>query len=270
MTEQPYGEKQPKIFWQDTIVRHRDSLSDAAISVLDRQENRGRRVIYSGLEHIPSTGPVILAANHYVRMSNEKRALGPHKMEDLLSSLGALTHAARERRGESAKVIWTPSRVPRPEALMKKGASAQEVLKWLAAGSPSMGVSNLSRTLFLSLYKNSQDVLPIPYDANDRQRFFETIKQRLQNGEVLGIFPEGEVSNKLRRGRLGAAHIAIESGAPVIPVAQYNRGGDLVVSVGSPLTPPADRSGARQFLGDIMHTIRDMLPPELHGFYAKP
>jgi len=46
----------------------------------------------------------------------------------------------------------------------------------------------------------------------------------LANGECLGIYPEGTRSpdGRLYRGRTGVARLAMESGAPVVPVAMFN------------------------------------------------
>jgi 1-acyl-sn-glycerol-3-phosphate acyltransferase len=46
----------------------------------------------------------------------------------------------------------------------------------------------------------------------------------LADGQVCGIYPEGTRSHdgKLYRGRTGVARLALESGAPVIPVAVIN------------------------------------------------
>jgi len=48
--------------------------------------------------------------------------------------------------------------------------------------------------------------------------------QVLANNECLGIYPEGTRSpdGRLYKGRTGIARLAIESGAPVIPVAMFN------------------------------------------------
>ena len=48
--------------------------------------------------------------------------------------------------------------------------------------------------------------------------------QVLAEGKCLGIYPEGTRSpdGRLYRGRTGIARLAIESGAPVIPVAMFN------------------------------------------------
>ena len=46
----------------------------------------------------------------------------------------------------------------------------------------------------------------------------------LAQGECLGIYPEGTRSpdGRLYRGRTGIARLAMESGAPVVPVAMFN------------------------------------------------
>lgn len=46
----------------------------------------------------------------------------------------------------------------------------------------------------------------------------------LKNGHCLGIYPEGTRSpdGRLYKGRTGIARLAIESGAPIIPVAMFN------------------------------------------------
>jgi 1-acyl-sn-glycerol-3-phosphate acyltransferase len=48
--------------------------------------------------------------------------------------------------------------------------------------------------------------------------------QVLANNECLGIYPEGTRSpdGRLYKGRTGIARLAIESGAPIIPVAMFN------------------------------------------------
>jgi len=49
----------------------------------------------------------------------------------------------------------------------------------------------------------------------------------LKENHCLGIYPEGTRSpdGRLYKGRTGIARMAIESGAPVVPVAMYNTAG---------------------------------------------
>jgi 1-acyl-sn-glycerol-3-phosphate acyltransferase len=102
----------------------------------------------------------------------------------------------------------------------------------------------------------------------------------VQNGRVLGMFPEGTRSRtgKLQRGRSGAAFVAIQAQAPIVPVAVVNsepifqrtnylsfKPRPLVTArVGAPLTPPTDpgdRRSLRSYTRDIMAAIADLLPP---------
>lgn len=99
---------------------------------------------------------------------------------------------------------------------------------------------------------------------------------RLANGELVGIFPEGTRSRtgELLEGQLGAAHLALNSGAPIIPVGIIGtaealpvdkrlplRGAPIIIRVGAPvdLGPLRDRrptAANKQALTDeLMATI---------------
>lgn len=106
----------------------------------------------------------------------------------------------------------------------------------------------------------------------------------VRGGHVLGMFPEGTRSRtgKLQRGRSGAAFIAIQAQAPIIPVAVVNsepifqRSNYLSMKpralvearVGRPLPPPTDagdRRSLRSYTREIMAAIADLLPPALRS-----
>ncbi|ALU39847.1 acyl-phosphate glycerol 3-phosphate acyltransferase [Kocuria flava] len=65
----------------------------------------------------------------------------------------------------------------------------------------------------------------------------------LQEGRLLGIYPEGTRSpdGRLYKGKIGVARLALESGAPVVPIAMV--GTDKVQPIGSRL--PLPRRGTR-------------------------
>jgi 1-acyl-sn-glycerol-3-phosphate acyltransferase len=109
----------------------------------------------------------------------------------------------------------------------------------------------------------------------------------VKQGRVLGMFPEGTRSRtgKLQRGRSGAAFIAIQAQAPIIPVAVINsepifqRSNYLSLKarvcvearVGKPLPPPAEsgnRHALRSYTRTIMAAIADLLPPALRSSEA--
>jgi 1-acyl-sn-glycerol-3-phosphate acyltransferase len=67
----------------------------------------------------------------------------------------------------------------------------------------------------------------VPVDRSGGRRSEAAIKTGLKllaEGQCLGIYPEGTRSpdGKLYKGRTGIARMAIESGAPVVPVAMFN------------------------------------------------
>jgi 1-acyl-sn-glycerol-3-phosphate acyltransferase len=67
----------------------------------------------------------------------------------------------------------------------------------------------------------------VPVDRSGGRRSEAAISTGLQvlsEGKCLGIYPEGTRSpdGRLYKGRTGIARLAIESGAPIIPVAMFN------------------------------------------------
>lgn len=70
-------------------------------------------------------------------------------------------------------------------------------------------------------------------DADAAQNALETAKRLLQQGKLLGMYPEGTRSpdGRLYKGKTGLARLALESGVPVIPVAMI--GTDVVNPPGS-------------------------------------
>lgn len=112
----------------------------------------------------------------------------------------------------------------------------------------------------------------------------------LEAGQVLGIFPEGTRSRQhgvLTRGKTGAVRLALEQGAPIVPVAIL--GSDVLLDqYRNPLRPPP----VRVYIGEpiwvsemiehspphyedvqaltalLMTRIAEMMPPEKRGEYA--
>jgi 1-acyl-sn-glycerol-3-phosphate acyltransferase len=99
----------------------------------------------------------------------------------------------------------------------------------------------------------------------------------VKSGHVLGMFPEGtrSRSGKLQRGRSGAARIAIQAQAPVVPAYVANAGpiflrsnywstkprAAVTVRFGPPLPPPAnanDSRALRTFTREIMQAIGEL------------
>lgn len=105
-----------------------------------------------------------------------------------------------------------------------------------------------------------------------------TALQVLAAGDLFGIYPEGTRSpdGRLYRGKTGVARIAIESGAPILPVAMI--GTDVAqpigkkvpsrveigVKIGEPIDPAPyrgrqdDRDALRELTDTVMAAIQDL------------
>jgi 1-acyl-sn-glycerol-3-phosphate acyltransferase len=109
--------------------------------------------------------------------------------------------------------------------------------------------------------------------------------QELAQGECLGIYPEGTRSpdGRLYKGRSGIARLAIESGAPVIPVAMFNTEkiqptGTVIPKImrvkmifGEPMFFGGDSSDLlylRDVTDQIMKKIQEMSGQEYVDIYA--
>jgi 1-acyl-sn-glycerol-3-phosphate acyltransferase len=111
----------------------------------------------------------------------------------------------------------------------------------------------------------------------------------LSEGKILGIYPEGTRApdNRLYRGKTGVARLALESGAPVIPMAMINTfelmpsgrrfpklGLRPAVRFGAPLDfsryqgKSDDRAVLRAITDEIMYAIRDLSGQEYVDRYA--
>jgi 1-acyl-sn-glycerol-3-phosphate acyltransferase len=116
----------------------------------------------------------------------------------------------------------------------------------------------------------------------------EAAVSHLNSGELFGIYPEGTRSpdGRLYRGRSGVGYLALQSGAPVIPVAmigtdhilppghQIPRPGKIEIRIGEPLEFPEFRgqpAGARQrraVTDEVVSAIQKLSGQEFVPMYA--
>lgn len=123
-------------------------------------------------------------------------------------------------------------------------------------------------------------LIPIDRDDTDAaQAALDAGAAAVEQGLLLGVYPEGTRSpdGRLFRGKTGIARMAMDTGAPVVPVAMV--GTDRVLPVGAvrpvlapvevrigpPLTPPVPSSDparlrrqARQFTDRVMDAIAQL------------
>ncbi|NYE37534.1 1-acyl-sn-glycerol-3-phosphate acyltransferase [Nocardioides cavernae] len=194
-----------------------------------------------GIEHVPTSGPVIVASNH-------------------LSFFDS---------------VVIPVVVPRKVVFLAKSD--------YFTGSGVKGT--FTRAWFEGLGM-------LPVDRDDTRAAIASLDTALEvlgRGEAFGIYPEGTRSRdgRLYRGRTGVAHLALTSGAPVLPVGLTGtediqpvgtnrpRVGrvDVTVRFGEPIRVAGEYDGvptgrARRDLTDrIMAAIAGLTGQELAGAY---
>jgi len=137
-------------------------------------------------------------------------------------------------------------------------------------------------------YLRSTNQLAINRDgARAAQETLDAALEILRAGDLFGFYPEGTRSpdGKLYRGRSGLGYLALNSGAPVIPVAMlgtrkmmppgksYLIPAKILVKIGKPMTFE-DLNGvapakARREVGDrVMAAIRELSGQEYVHMYA--
>jgi cytidylate kinase len=129
--------------------------------------------------------------------------------------------------------------------------------------------------------------IPVHRDQFDRDVIRRAL-QVLAEGKILALAPEARMSltGALEQARLGVAYLALNSGAPVLPVAitgtetvpsdlKRLRRPRLTVTFGEVIaTPPraskpqARREQLAEFTDEIMYRIAAMLPPKYRGVYG--
>lgn len=118
---------------------------------------------------------------------------------------------------------------------------------------------------------------------------FRLAKSFLDDGRILGTFPEGTRSptGRLQKGKEGVTLLAIRTGAPILPVAVWGTerlwprgakflkpGGHVHLRVGSPFvlqreTVDGKREDLETVTTRLMLRIAELLPPAYRGAYAE-
>ena len=147
----------------------------------------------------------------------------------------------------------------------------------------------LFHSLFLRLWLRWAGCIPLRRDAKvgEKQRILEGARKALEEGMILGMFPEGARSHdgKLTKGRHGPAVIASKTDTPVLPVGiagtdKFHGIGWLwkrppvVLTIGKPFKlPPTNskisKSQMQLLTGQLMGEIAALLPPEYRGVYQR-
>ncbi len=115
---------------------------------------------------------------------------------------------------------------------------------------------------------------------------FKTALRILQSGGAMVMAPEGHRSESgaLQRGREGAIMLSLRTRAPILPVAVWGgkplwknlahlRRTEMKFYVGEPVLPiiteiKPTRELITQMADEFMMRIADLMPSEIHGYYA--
>jgi 1-acyl-sn-glycerol-3-phosphate acyltransferase len=194
----------------------------------------------SGAEHIPASGPAILASNH-------------------LSVVDS---------------IFLPLMVERPVTFAAKSEYFTGT-RW--------------RDKIVGAYLRSTNQLSTDRaGARAAQAMLDAALDLLNSGQLFGIYPEGTRSpdGRLYRGRTGVGYLALNSGAPVIPVAMVGtqkilppghrlpRPGRIEIRIGEPLTfaelrgQPAGARQRRAVTDEVVQAIQKLSGQEFVPMYA--
>jgi 1-acyl-sn-glycerol-3-phosphate acyltransferase len=115
---------------------------------------------------------------------------------------------------------------------------------------------------------------------------FKTALRVLRDGFAMVMAPEGHRSESgaLQQGREGAIMLSLRTGAPILPVAVWGgksfwtcllhlKRTPVWFHVGEPVLPVAmetkpSRERMAQMSDELMFCIADMMPAQVHGYYA--
>lgn len=129
---------------------------------------------------------------------------------------------------------------------------------------------------WLSRFLWSVGTFPVQRGRSDLGAI-QAAERLIQSGHALGMFPEGtrSLDNRLTKGKTGAARIAIQTGAPVVPAAVINasaffselgRRPQITVRFGTPIMLDPNKS-SKENTDRIMCAIAELLPVEQRGYY---
>lgn len=139
------------------------------------------------------------------------------------------------------------------------------------------------RHWFTGPFSRGYKSIPVHRGAASRGAIRQAVALLAQD-KTIGMFPEGTRSKgSVRRAQLGAALLALDSGAPILPVAitgtqhigtmRWFTRPRITVSIGSPfslpvLEGPVNRTHLASLSDMIMVRVVDLLPPSYRGYYA--
>jgi 1-acyl-sn-glycerol-3-phosphate acyltransferase len=150
-----------------------------------------------------------------------------------------------------------------------------------------MAKEELFRSLFLRLWLRWAGSVSISRQGkvSDKQKMLRSSRDVLENGLILGMFPEGgrNRDGKLSKGKPGSAVIASKTNVPILPVGIVGtdkingiswlwKRPRIIVNIGKPFKlPPTNgrmsKSQMQLLTSQLMKEIAALLPSEYQGDY---
>ena len=141
-----------------------------------------------------------------------------------------------------------------------------------------MGKSELFKFFPMDILLRNLGAFPVHRGEKDTWAIRHAAKV-LAHGQTLGMFPEGTRSKGtgLSVAKTGTARLAIESGAPIIPMAvagsdkffkSFPRRTHVMVTFLSPLIPKPEETPLA-LTDRMMFALASALPEEMRGVYAE-
>lgn len=141
-----------------------------------------------------------------------------------------------------------------------------------------MGKAELFRNPLMDVVLRNLGAFPVYRGTKDQWALWHA-RRVLENGAVLGMFPEGTRSKGrgMRLGKTGAARLAIETNTPILPVAligtdqffrHFPRRARVTVKILPPIVPRSGESPL-ELTERLMFVIAAALPPHMRGVYAE-
>ena len=203
-----------------------------------------------GTENVPASGPVLVVANHYERKGLWMGWSG------MLVSRAIFEHSGRRLRW-IAIAEWTDYRI-----------------------GPIRVPPRLTRNLFNRFYAVFGFIAMEPEAAGARRRA-EGVRRAIQaakQGDVIGIFPEGNIGSSpamipAQAGSGSFIRALHDRGTAILPVGISELGKRAQIQIGNPMAMNSllgsPRDTRDRITADaVMRTVAQLVPPDVRGYYS--
>jgi hypothetical protein len=270
----------PNLYLRALIEGRAKTLDHAGVlKIVEDNYQKYRKVDISGEDNLPNEGGFIIVPNHFARADDKETMEGSLKMTDMFLGMSMINKVVRERT-TAKRVLWPEAFTPRPHDPMPENITPKSFVEWVF-NQAKYASANLLRVMYFKAFSYAEDIVSVPHDFKFSQlkAVFTRSAGELKLGNVLAIYPEGEVTHALNEGAKtgrnepvkfhGASHFATQFQRKIVPVAVWDEKGTLKMVIGKPVEPPAGDSDAERkaLTEQVFLEIAKLMPPDLRGQY---